>query len=183
MPFRATGRGALEKRFIMRSIRKSLIVRPCFAALLMVVALLAACSGKSDPSEDMPGQLAGLALDGMVTGQEAIDSISELHGKTLEIEAGAIGFYGRGTRPPVTVWISRAPTPEGSKEQTVLMLDLMYKGSGPFSGGKTLSAGGVEVHEFDGMGQKHYIFYRDDLAYWIAASPDLGQQALNDFLK
>lgn len=182
MPDRAAGRGAVEKGLMMRTMPRALIILPGFAAFFLL-ALLAACSGKSDPAEAMPGKLAGLALTGMLTGREAIDSISGLHGKTLEIEAGAIGFYGPGARPPVTVWISRASAPEGSKEQTVLMLEMMYEGSGPFSGGKALRAGDVEVHEFDGMGQKHYVFYRDDLAYWIAASPDLGPRALDDFLK
>jgi len=166
----------------MRERKRLLFTRPFLAAVLFLALAGAGCASKSDPTEHMPERLAGLDLTRLITGEQAMDSISELHGKTIDLDAGAIGHYGQG-RPPITVWISRAPTPEGSKEQTVLMLDMMLAGRGPFENGQALEMDGVEVYVFDGMGQKHYVFYQGDLAYWIAASPDVAQQALTDFFQ
>lgn len=147
---------------------------------IAVFFMIVACSEASNVDEVMPRTLAGLERIRLITGQEAIDKVSKLHGKSLEIESCAIGFYGDPSAPSM-VWISRATTPTGSEEQTLLMVERMEKGQGPFTGPEILTSKGVSIYQFKGLGQEHFIFYRGELAYWISAPPELGTRVLDDF--
>lgn len=149
-------------------------------AVIAALLMIAACSAADNVDEAMPDTLAGLERIRLITGQEAIDKVSKLHGKSLEIDSCAIGFYGDPNAPSM-VWISRAAEPQGSEEQALLMVERMKQGSGPFKGPEILTADGVRIYQFEGLGQEHFIFTRGELAFWISAPPELGIRVLEDF--
>jgi hypothetical protein len=153
------------------------------AGVLIIGAALmlaASCTLRNEPSGEMPETLAGLERVRLVTGREALDRVADLHGKPPDIEDCAIGVYGEGEKS-ATVWISRATTPSGSEEQAMLMIERMKDGSGPFHGPEVFRSDGVRIYRFEGMGQLHYVFTKDDLAFWISAPPELGTQAVQEF--
>ncbi|MDY7001106.1 MAG: hypothetical protein SVS15_04910 [Thermodesulfobacteriota bacterium] len=130
-----------------------------------------------------PETIEGLRRVQLITGQEALDKIDKLHGKKIVVEEGAIGVYQAGPGRPVMVWISRAKTADVAAEQTEVMVQKMVASpNSPFHDPSQGRSEGVIVYRFLGMGQVHYIFCRDDLAYWISASSAYAGKVLSAFL-
>lgn len=143
-------------------------------------AAVGGCSSVKSPADEMPDKLAGLERVRLITGQEALDRVNDLHGKPLDIAECAIGVYGHDDQP-ATVWISRADKASDSNEQALAMVDRMQSSEGPFTGPEKLTAEGVTIYKFKGMGQEHYVFTKGDLAYWVSAPPKYGSLVLQDF--
>ncbi|MDY7002254.1 MAG: hypothetical protein SVS15_10800 [Thermodesulfobacteriota bacterium] len=151
---------------------------------LAAAAFAFACDEKpQDLTSLFPENIAGLRRTQLISGQEALDKIDKLHGKKIVVEEGAIGVYQAGVGPPVMVWISRAKTADIAAEQTEVMVQKMVASPGsPFHDPSQGESEGVIVYRFLGMGQVHYIFCRDDLAYWISASSAHAGKVLSAFL-
>ena len=119
----------------------------------------------------------------LITGTEALEKINHLHGKNITVEAGAIGNYQAAGKRPAEVWISRSKTPALTLEQAEVMADKMVSNPrSPFHDPETLSINKIKVYKFLGMGQIHYIFCRERLAYWISSPPADGKKLLLYFL-
>ena len=119
----------------------------------------------------------------LITGTEALEKINHLHGKSIIVEAGAIGNYQAAGKGPAMVWISRSKTSAMTLEQAEIMADKMVNNPhSPFHDPETLSINKIKVYRFLGMGQVHYIFCRERLAYWISSPPADGEKLLLYFL-
>ena len=119
----------------------------------------------------------------LITGTEALEKINHLHGKNITVEAGAIGSYQAVGKGPAMVWISRSKTPALTLEQAEVMADKMVNNPrSPFHDLETLNINKIKVYKFLGMGQVHYIFCRERLAYWISSPPADGEKLLLYFL-
>lgn len=145
-----------------------------------VLLALAACSPVKKPEDAMPDTLAGMERVRLVTGQEAIDRVNDLHGKPLEIEKCAIGMYGGNDRPAV-VWISSPKKPADARGQAMSMIESMQNKAGPFKGPEKLTSHGIDIYKFTGMGQEYFVFTKEGLAFWISTPPDYGTKALQEF--
>jgi hypothetical protein len=152
------------------------------AAVLAAATLLAltACSPGKKPEEAMPDTLAGLDRIRLITGQEAIDRVNDLHGEPLDVERCAIGMYGEDDQS-ATVWISSPKKPNDARDQAMRMINSMQNKAGPFEGPEKLTSHGIDIYKFTGMGQEHFVFTKDDLAFWISTPPDYGTKALQEF--
>ena len=119
----------------------------------------------------------------LITGTEALEKINHLHGKSIIVEAGAIGTYQTAEKGQAMVWISRSKTPAMTQEQAEVMADKMVSNPrSPFHDPETLSINKIKVYKFLGMGQVHYIFCHERLAYWISSPPADGEKLLLYFL-
>ncbi|MCK4389194.1 MAG: hypothetical protein KAV83_03005 [Desulfobacterales bacterium] len=105
----------------------------------------------------------------MITGDDAIKAINQLHGMHVDVVRGFIVHY-RGTQDKATVWVSEASSQELAKKQIAVMMHKMRDNTrSPFSHYRALEIKGVRVIAFDGMGQVHYVFRDNRWAYWISA--------------
>ncbi|MBN2332913.1 MAG: hypothetical protein JXO49_02265 [Deltaproteobacteria bacterium] len=118
----------------------------------------------------------------LVTEGPAIDRINQLHGKTIEVEAGAIGRYAAGGSEVAMVWISRSSDEQTARRQTDIMVEKMVNNPrSPFHHPQIRGKEGARLYQFMGMGQVHYIFCRQTLVYWISAVPARGEEILATF--
>ena len=155
---------------------------------LLLILLLLGCGGQKTGPVEL-GSLFPETIDGwqrvqLITGAEALEKINQLHGKSITVEAGAIGSYQIPGKRPAMVWISRSKTEDLAWEQAKVMADKMVANPrSPFHDPKTVQIKKTTIYQFMGMGQIHYIFQRKRLVYWISAPPAEGEKLLAGFLQ
>ncbi|MDP2673861.1 MAG: hypothetical protein Q8Q00_03030 [Dehalococcoidia bacterium] len=111
-----------------------------------------------------PGQLAGYDLDQVMSGEEAIAEISELHGEDIPVAEAWVAHY----QGNATVWAARAT----DTEQAVQLLDRMVrgiqKGTSPFSGLARRQFKGLSVYAVTDGRQTHFFYQQGDRVVWLA---------------
>jgi len=150
-----------------------LLVAPLHAHAVDLVSLL-------------PDRVGELILVQRIDGPAAQAEVDKLHGKALPAEASVIGRYARpsdvGGERPAEVWISRVVSESEASRQTGLMVHKMVENpNSPFRSPRRLDRDGVPVYMFEGMGQVHLIWYKDDLVYWISTARRDAQELLAAF--
>jgi len=155
---------------------------------LLLFLLFLACTPQSEKQPDLalllPENIGEWQQTKLVTGIEALKKIDRLHGKSITVEEGVIGSYQAAKKGPAMVWVSRSKTPALTLEQAQVMADKMVSNPrSPFHDPETLKIKKTKIYKFLGMGQVHYIFCRERLAYWISGPPADGEKLLLYFLK
>ena len=126
---------------------------------LLLFLLLFACTPEAEKEQNLgslfPESIGEWQQTQLITGTKALEKIDRLHGKT----------------------------PALTQEQAEVMADKMVSNPrSPFHDPETLSINKIKVYKFLGMGQIHYIFCRERLAYWISSPPADGKKLLQYFL-
>ncbi len=155
--------------------------------LLLLLLFLSACAPSAEKQQDLtsllPESIGKWQRVELVSGAAALEKINHLHGKNITVEAGAIANYQMAGQGLAMVWISRSKTPALTQEQAEVMADKMVNNPrSPFHDPETLNINKIKVYKFLGMGQVHYIFCRERLAYWISSPPAAGEKLLLHFL-
>ena len=158
-----------------------------FSLSLLLLLFLSACAPSAEKQQDLtsllPESIGKWQRVKLVSGTAALEEINHLHGKSITVEAGAIGTYQMTGKRPAMVWISRSKTVDLTREQAEVMADKMVNNPrSPFHDPETLNINKIKVYKFLGMGQVHYIFCRERLAYWISSPPAAGEKLLLHFL-
>ena len=125
--------------------------------------------------ERVPQSIVGLKLSQVITGQEAIDSIHQLHGKEFPLSSGAVATYGTQN---ATLWVSGT---EGEREVanlTELMKTRIAEGHSPFIDQGSFKVDGILVYALEGLGQVHYYWQSGGLVLWLAVDQELAISAL-----
>ena len=126
-------------------------------------------------AENVPEIVAGLPLVQLITGQEAIDRIHQLHGKDFRLDDGVVAIYGNQN---VTLWISEAGSVLAAFDLIESMNARISQGDSPFTPLGELELDGFTVFALDGMGQAHYYWQSGKLVLWLAADVPVAQQAI-----
>ena len=169
-------------------VKKSKLPGILFALSIVIVvvgfkALFPTPEKQQDIASLFPKSIGEWQQVELITGTKALEKIDRLHGKSIIVEAGAIGNYQAAGKGPAMIWISRSKTPALTREQAQVMADKMVSNPrSPFHDPETLNINKIKVYKFMGMGQVHYIFCRERLAYWISSPPADGEKLLLYFL-
>ena len=134
-------------------------------------------------SAPLPEQVIGLPLTQTLTAEGAIAEFTRLHGNDFPLSSGAMGMYG--SDHSVTLWVAGAPFQVMAKRLLAAMRDKIARttGSSPFTPAGERQVGSRTVYALDGMGQKHFYFQSGKLIVWLAAEPEIAQEALDQTLK
>ncbi len=134
--------------------------------------------GRADMT--LPTSLAGLSRSSYITGQAALAEIEQLHGKSFPMTGGAVARYGGNG---ATLWISGVWLPFMAARQVEVMTEGIAEGRSPFTPTETREIEGVTVYALTGMGQMHYYFQLDRRVAWLAVSPQLAEQSLEELIR
>ena len=134
----------------------------------------------SRPEVTPPASLAGLALTQAVTGQAALAEIERLHSRRFPLTDGAIAYYEGEL---ATVWISSTWLPFLAARQVAVMTERIAEDRSPFTLVDTIEVEDTPVYILTGMGQRHYYFQLDRRVIWLAVSPPLAEQSLQDLFR
>jgi hypothetical protein len=144
-------------------------------ALAVVSGAMPAMSRSDDP---LPAALAGAPMTNEVTGAQAIQDITSLHGINLPIVSAEIGQYADGR---LTVWMSTASDAAGAANMLLRMGRRISAGGSPFAPPRPFAAD-PGVWATRGMGQMHFFFARGNTVWWLAADPRLARSALSELI-
>ena len=146
----------------MRSNRKP------YGLWVVLCFLLLACTKTPSPIPFDP-HIEGLNLTRLLSGEEAMKAINQLHGMPIHVVRGFISHY-EGLHGKAIIWVSEATSQDVAKEQIEVMIQKMRQNkNSPFSHYRTGDKGNMSVTAFDGMGQVHYLFRKGPWVYWISA--------------
>ena len=148
-----------------------------YSIILLVLLVLPGGAQADDLSDLMPESVGALKRIQLVTGPQAQAEVDRLHGKPLPAEASAVARYSRpddvGTKRPAEVWVSRVASGKEARRQTGLMVHMMYENpKSPFRNPRRLDHQGMAVYRFEGMGQTHFIWFKEDLVYWVSSAAE-----------
>ena len=154
------------------------------SAFLIVIIPTASCNRQTQPLNSLFSEtIDRLQLVQLITGIQALEEINKLHDKEIGIIEGAIGTYQTNNGPPAMVWISRSKKASLARHQTEVMIKRMLSAPhSPFHHPAQRKLQGINIYQFQSMGQIHYIFCWHDLVYWISAVTRQGDAILQAFL-
>lgn len=135
---------------------------------------------KNPSSAVLPEQISNLPLAVKATGQQAGIELARLHQKNFPLTSAAVGTYG--AEHQVMLWVSGAPITPLAGRMLVSMRDKIAEGRSPFTPTGERKDGNRLIYELEGMGQLHFYFRSGKLLVWMAANPELAEQALGEVL-
>src|SRR5574341_794601 len=135
---------------------------------------------KNPSAARLPERISNLPLSGKTTGQKAVWELTRLHQKGFPLVSAAVGMYG--AEHQVMLWVSGAPITPLASRMLASMRDKIAEGRSPFTPTGEWKDGNRMIYKMEGMGQMHYYFQSGNLLVWMAANPDLAEQALGEVL-
>ena len=161
--------------------RTTLIVIAAEAVVAVVIVALIfvwpSISGPTSTSE-APQQIAGRALRGLVTGDEAIAQLQQMHGKGVGIRNGWIAQYDGGG----VIWYGVAGSDSEAQSLIEGMTNRIAQGNQTFTDLKTLDLPNSKLYSVKGQGQTHYYYQSGSATVWIALPADKGPDFLHEAL-
>jgi hypothetical protein len=92
-----------------------------------------------------------------------------------------VGHYG--SQGQATLWVSGVPLSMIASRVLQAMRDRIADGNSPFVQVDERVDGKRSIYVLDGMGQRHFYYQSNNWIIWLAADPDLAEQALNQLLE
>lgn len=109
------------------------------------------------PRMVVPKQLHKLELVSTVEGDEALSSISKLHGTDIKLTSASILEYARGNERG-TVWVGGTDGQEDAEQLIRMMIEGVEKGGDGFTNLQRLTIAGHQVFRIDGPGGDHFFY-------------------------
>jgi hypothetical protein len=135
--------------------------------------------GDAGAKGPIPGALAGVPLNNVMKGEEAMAHIEELHGQPLGrgTDQAWLAHFADGK---ATLWVTRSIRRADATSLIDRMTAGIAKGGSPFTNSRPLPD--VDGYRLEGMGEEHFYFIVGNDVYWLAISPDLADQGFKDLL-
>lgn len=147
---------------------------------LLIFSIFGFPQPKSLANPPLPQNLAGFPLSRQLSGSEALAEFNQLHGKSLAVTSGVKGFYGEWGG--VTLWVAGADSSDDIRQLTVAMEQSISQGKSPFTPEDSIERSSTTVYPLTGMGQRHFYFQTGKFLIWLAADPNIADQALQETL-
>ncbi|GAB6171483.1 hypothetical protein JCM15765_09610 [Paradesulfitobacterium aromaticivorans] len=129
----------------------------------------------SETEKLFPSQLAEMNRIELIAGEQALKSVSLLHGKDIPMQRAYVANYqGQGDKQ-MTIWYSET----GNLQDAQLLfqsMDQKMPNSDAFKDYKTVKLDNQEYKFVTGMGQDHYYWLKGNRVLWIAVQ---GSDSLN----
>lgn len=130
-------------------------------------------TNNSVPKELFPASLAGMIITDALSGQKAIESVSQLHGTAITVSTAYVVNYQGLDNQTMTIWYSEA---QNVQDATTLFLamDKKMPNSQAFQNYKTIKIDNQEYKSVTGMDQQHYYWQKGTRVIWLAigGAPD-----------
>lgn len=130
-----------------------------------------------DPETEklFPSQLAQMKRIELISGEEALNSVSMLHGKDIPMKQAYVANYQDDGNRQMTIWYSETNNPQDAQVLFQSMDEKMPK-TNAFKDYKTVSLDNRDYKFVTGMGQDHYFWLIGNRVLWLAVQ---GSDSLN----
>ncbi|TAK34055.1 MAG: hypothetical protein EPO21_10885 [Chloroflexota bacterium] len=171
---RSAAQRRTERRVLLMVIATELIV--VVAMLGAFVAWPRIAPGSIAGSA--PQQIAGRTVSGVVTGDQAIAQLRQMHGKGVGIQGGWIAHYDGGA----TIWYGTTSSEAEARALIESMTNRISQGNPTFQDLQTLTIQGTTIYTVTGQGQRHFYYYKGPVTVWIAAPRGAEEQFVREAL-
>ncbi len=114
-----------------------------------------------------PGELAGMKRVDAVTGQNAIDSVSQMHGTDIKVVSAFVVMYQGSGKDQMTIWLSESKDEKDAAAMFKAMDDKMPK-TQYFQNYKTVKIDGKEYKFVTGKDRmEHYYWLKGKRNIWV----------------
>ncbi|MCL5962641.1 MAG: hypothetical protein M1358_25575, partial [Chloroflexi bacterium] len=136
-------------------------------------------SAVSTSPSAIPQKLGAVTLLNAVTGQDALNNLSELHGKGVGITGGWVGHY----QARATVWVGEATDEKGAVQLLDAMVSRISAGNATFRDLRSAIVATQQVYSVTGLGQNHYFYQKGNKVIWLALPTNKPEDFLRDALQ
>ena len=149
-------------------------------ALSGLVILWFGCSKKQEIT--VPEIILEKKMTKLISNDEAVKVIDELHGLDVAPEKNIIAEYGTDEKD--LLYISRYHSEDQASEAFKLMINKMIESdNGPFTHIQALPDYEGQVYISIGMGAIHYIFSSTRYVLWLQTYQEIGRELPDNLLK
>jgi hypothetical protein len=128
----------------------------------------------------LPDQISEMMLISAKFGLQAVDEIARLHNQTFPFASGAVGMYGSNHQ--VKLWVSGSWLNLMATRMVTAMGESIVESNSPFTPTGESQNGRRTIYSLEGLEQQHYYFQSGRYVIWLAADPELAEQALQEVL-
>jgi len=133
----------------------------------------------ASPAQGAPQRLGAVTLIDVLTGQEAIEDMSMLHGKDVGVVGGWVGHYqARGI-----AFVGEIVDEKGAVQLLDSMVARIGVGNRVFTGLKSTQIDGQKLYFVTGQGQNHYFYQKGSKVIWLSLPTNKPDDFLRDGLK
>jgi hypothetical protein len=146
--------------------------------LLLFSIINSSCSVKEDLFPEKIGQIK---LNKLISGEDALRLVNQMHLQNVTSEETKIGFYSSGKGKAiiyVTDYKNYADAETGADQ----MIQKINTSKTPFIRGKLITVENKKIFRTFGMGMTHFIFTDENNLIWISVSTHLGKDFLKAYL-
>lgn len=120
-----------------------------------------------------------MTLIDVLTGQEAIEDMSMLHGKDVGLVGGWVGHYqARGI-----VFVGEIADEKGAARLLDAMVARISAGNRVFTNLRSTEIDGQRLHSVTGQGQKHYFYQKGNKVIWLSLPTSKPEDFLSEALQ
>lgn len=149
---------------------------------LLVGAVLYTRWLEDNPGEiGVPDQLVDLQQVASTAGTDAVREIERLHNQDFAITSGATASYG--TPNQVRLWVGGTPLSFQAEDVLEAMRAGLEAGRFPFAFLGEMQLHDTTVFALESADQLHFYFRVGPYIIWLAANPDVAEQAMADVLE
>lgn len=161
---------------------KKQIVLSFFGVIFLMVVLLSVSFPETKKAFGIPNQIGSYSLTTKMEGDEAIQHISQLHGKDIQIKNGYILEYQNDNQEFSVVWISESTSENEAKKLFNKMNKLMDQ-SKMYSDHQIIEVDGSTIQYVFGMDMDNYYYQKGSQVIWISVPMDVNQKFIKIWLK
>ncbi len=180
---------------------KLIVLVQIFLVLLIVIATVrwisgsnsseqpirsVASGGSSSPSPGVapsapgvPQKLGGVNLVDALTGQEAVEDMSMLHGKGVGLVGGWVGHY----QSKGIAFVGEAVDEKGAAQLLEAMVQRIGAGNATFRNLRDSVIDGQKAYSVTGQGQNHYFYQKGNKVIWLTLPTNKPEDFLRDALQ
>lgn len=137
---------------------------------------------EENPGEiSVPDQLTGLQQQGSTVGATAVSEIERLHNQDFAMTSGATASYG--TVDPIRLWVGGTLLGFQAEDVLEAMRTSIEAGRFPFTNLGEMQIHNTNIYALESADQLHFYFRVGPTIIWLAANPDVAEQALAEVLE
>lgn len=136
---------------------------------------------ESEDQSKIPDKLGDFSLVNVIEGPQAMEQISYLHGKEIQIDNAYLLDY-QGTNGHASVWISES-NEEGNAEKLFTRMNGLMDSSKIYSNHKEVTLDGATLQYVYGMDMDNYFYFNRNRVVWISLAGDMDNSFLKEAIK
>jgi len=150
-----------------------------FFISVLILFVSASCSKRLDY---LPGTVDNFKLTKKLTGKQALDFVNRLHFENVTDEENMIGFYSYENNNAM-IYVTVYDTDNEAEINYQRMTEKISPHNSVFTKGKYLTLDGNIVYRCFGMGQTHFVFFKNNVLVWLSADSNLANKLVEDYLE